>query len=161
MKKIVSTISKVRFQDCDPFSHLNNSRYLDYFINAREDQIMENYDLNIFDIAKKKGLGWVIGSNQIAYLKPALIMETIIIDSQLISITPRSLKVEMRMWNEKQTQLKSILWTNFIHFDLKTQKSITHSEEFSELFNDILLPVEQNSFDERWTYLSVNQVLAH
>ena len=29
----------VRFQDCDPFGHLNNARYIDYFLNARQDQI--------------------------------------------------------------------------------------------------------------------------
>ncbi len=25
----------IRFQDCDPFGHLNNARYIDYFVNAR------------------------------------------------------------------------------------------------------------------------------
>ena len=28
-----------RFSDCDPFGHLNNARYIDYFINAREDHL--------------------------------------------------------------------------------------------------------------------------
>ncbi len=25
----------IRFSDCDPFNHLNNARYIDYFINAQ------------------------------------------------------------------------------------------------------------------------------
>jgi thioesterase-3 len=153
MKKILTTTRKVRFQDCDPFNHLNNASYLDYFLNAREDQLMENYNLDIFGIATGQGLSWVVASNQIQYIKPAFTMETILIDSQLIAATSRSLLVEMRMWDEKQTLLKSVLWTNFIHFDLKTQKPAKHGEEFSKLFTDILLPVEQTTFEARRDYL--------
>ena len=36
---ILSSTAIIRFQDCDPYSHLNNGRYLDYFMNAREDQV--------------------------------------------------------------------------------------------------------------------------
>jgi len=36
--KILQSTYQVRFQDSDPFRHLNNARYLDYFVNAREDQ---------------------------------------------------------------------------------------------------------------------------
>jgi thioesterase III len=153
MKKILTTTRKVRFQDCDPFNHLNNSSYIDYFLNAREDQLIENYNFDIFDIAINQGLSWVVTSNQLQYIKPAFIMETIQIDSQLIAATSRSLLVEMRMWDEKQTHLKAVLWTNYFHFDLKTQKPAKHSEEFSKLFTDILLPVEQTIFEDRRNYL--------
>lgn len=37
--KELESIAVARFQDCDPFSHLNNARYIDYFLNAREDQL--------------------------------------------------------------------------------------------------------------------------
>ena len=37
----------IRFPDCDPFNHLNNSRYLDYFINAREDHLIKFHQFNI------------------------------------------------------------------------------------------------------------------
>jgi YbgC/YbaW family acyl-CoA thioester hydrolase len=153
MKKILTTTRKVRFQDCDPFNHLNNASYIDYFLNAREDQLMENYNLDIFGVATKQGLSWVVASNQIQYIKPAFTMETILIDSQLIAAGSRSLLVEMRMWDEKQTHLKAVLWSNFIHFDLKTQKSAKHGEEFSKLFTAILLPVEQTTFEDRRDYL--------
>ncbi|OCX54819.1 thioesterase [Mucilaginibacter sp. PPCGB 2223] len=153
MKKILTSVRKVRFQDCDPFNHLNNAKYIDYFINAREDQLLENYGLDIFEIANKQGLSWVVASNQICYLKPALTMESVLIESQLIVHSPKSLMVEMRMWDEQQTALKAILWTNFIHVDLKTQRPVNHSPEFSQLFADIVSPIEQSSFDERKMYL--------
>ena len=43
MKQLEKTIEskvKIRFPDCDPFNHLNNSKYIDYIINAREDHLL-------------------------------------------------------------------------------------------------------------------------
>ena len=63
MNKILESKTKVRFQDCDPFNHLNNAKYIDYLINAREDQLIEKFDLDIYKIAFTEGVGWVTGSN--------------------------------------------------------------------------------------------------
>ena len=46
-KKVLESKMKVRFHDCDPFNHLNNSRYIDYIVTARGDQLLENYNLDI------------------------------------------------------------------------------------------------------------------
>ncbi|HKP96885.1 MAG TPA: thioesterase family protein [Fibrobacteria bacterium] len=46
------SIVTVRFQDCDPFGHLNNARYIDYFTNAREDQLIRYYDFDIYKLGK-------------------------------------------------------------------------------------------------------------
>ena len=43
----------IRFSDCDPFNHLNNARYIDYFINAREDQLLANINFNIYIILRQ------------------------------------------------------------------------------------------------------------
>ncbi|WP_448699442.1 acyl-CoA thioesterase [Mucilaginibacter sp. AW1-3] len=153
MKKILTSVRKVRFQDCDPFNHLNNAKYIDYFINAREDQLLENYGLDIFEIARKQGLSWVVASNQICYLKPALTMERVLIDSQLIAHSAKSLMVEMRMWDEAGSTLKAILWTNFIHVDLKIQRPVNHSPEFNQLFADVILPIGEATFEERKMHL--------
>lgn len=149
MKQILETKTKVRFQDCDPFNHLNNAKYLDYFMNAREDQLLEHYSIDIFKIAKNEFKSWVVTSNQIAYLKPTFTMEIIVIESQLIEYTDKSLKVEMRMYNDDKTELKSLYWVNFVHFDLKIQRPTVHSEELMQLFETVITNVNTHNFDER------------
>jgi acyl-CoA thioester hydrolase len=149
MEKILSSPARIRFQDCDPFNHLNNSKYIDYFINAREDQVREEYDLDIFSLAAEKGISWVVSSHQIHYLKPATLMEKVIIETQLFGFTSKSLHVEMRMLDEGRTQLKAILWTQFIHISLKTQRPIDHSASLIELFENVLEPMTENSLSER------------
>ncbi|RZJ53969.1 MAG: acyl-CoA thioesterase [Flavobacterium sp.] len=150
MEKVLKTKRKIRFQDCDPFNHLNNSKYLEYFLNAREDQIAENYDLDIFEYMKKTGLSWVVASNQISYIKPAFTMETVIMESQLIQYTDNLLLVEMKMWNENETELKAILWIKFIHYNIQAKKTASHSEDLMSLFQSVVLPVEQPVFEKRF-----------
>lgn len=150
MEKILKTKRKVRFQDCDPFNHLNNSKYLEYFINVREDQIAEHYDLDIFKYMRNTGLSWVVASNQISYVKPAFTMETVLIESQLIQYTDNLLLVEMKMWNENETELKAILWIKFIHYDIQAKKTATHSNDLMHLFQSVVLPVDQPVFENRF-----------
>lgn len=140
----------IRFPDCDPFNHLNNARYIDYFINAREDHIMDNLNFNIYQYAAQQGFGWVVGKNQIAYLKPAFLMETVVIDSTLLKAGEREVLVEMKMWNERKDKLKAILWSNFVHINMKTQKPESHSGELMGIFKPFENPLPSPmSFEER------------
>ena len=149
LRNILESKTKVRFQDCDPFNHLNNAAYLNYFMNAREDQLIDNYGIDIYKMARKEGKSWVVGSNQIAYLKPAFLMEEIVIQSQLLQFGDSHLLVELRMLNTDKTEIKAIMWSTFVHFNLLEQKRETHSEEFMELFNNVVNPVTDSSFEQR------------
>lgn len=149
MKKTLESKTKIRFQDCDPFNHLNNAKYFDYFINQREDQVEEAYQLNIFRHLKQTGKCWVVGSNQIIYLKPAFLMEEIVIETQLIHFDEKSIRVEMKMFNADKTQLKSLLWIRFIYIDAKGQKSTSHPEDLMQLFQAVEVPQSVRTFEER------------
>ncbi len=151
---ILSSKTIIRFQDCDPYSHLNNGRYLDYFMNAREDQVWKAFDFNIYEYSRNTGLGWVVTQNQIAYVRPALLMEEVTIESQLTESKPKFIQVEMRMYDSER-KLKSLLWAQFIHIDIRKAKSIEHSPELQEIFDKVCLPLEEKDFNLRLRQLSV------
>lgn len=153
MEKILSSNYKVRFQDCDPFNHLNNASYINYFLNAREDHLLSYYNLDIFENLKTTGEAWIVGSNQICYLSPANLQETVMIETQLIAFHSKSVMIEMRMWDSDKSKLKSLLWTNFIYFNTHTQKATTHPTGYLNLLENILLPIEQVTFEERRNHL--------
>ena len=134
MEKFSESDLLVRFPDCDPFNHLNNSRYIDYFINAREDHLSKDHQFNIYAYAKETKLSWVVSQNQIAYLKPAVLMETVVIQTGILQMDEKQILVEMRMWDKEKTKLKALLWTRFVHFNFITQKSETHSPELMAKF---------------------------
>ncbi len=152
--KIPSSLMTIRFQDCDPFNHLNNGRYVDYFLNAREDQLLEHYQLDIYRIARETGLGWVVSTSQLAFLRPAFLMEKVLIETQLIRAGRKHVEVEMRMWDETKTTLKSFCWMGFVHFNIRTNKVEEHSAEYLSLFEKVVSPVEEITFDARLKSLS-------
>jgi acyl-CoA thioester hydrolase len=149
MEKILSSKAIIRFQDCDPFNHLNNASYLNYLNNAREDQLIKYYGIDIYEMAKTKGKSWVTGSNQIAYIRPAFLMEEVTIETQMLSYDDYSIKVEMRMWNLDKTKIKAIMWSNYVYFNLLTQKKEPHSEKLMNLYKSVVKPVESAYFEDR------------
>jgi len=150
---IPSSVMAIRFQDCDPFNHLNNGRYVDYFLNAREDHLLEHYGLDIYGIARERGRSWVVSTTQMAFLRPALLMEKVVVESQLIAFGPKHVQVEMRMWDTAKSALKSFCWMSFVHFDLRKGGSLEHGAEYMELFSKVLRPVAERVFEERLSAL--------
>jgi acyl-CoA thioester hydrolase len=151
MQKQPESKMRIQYQDCDPFNHLNNSKYIDYMMSARSEQILEHYGFNTSDLAYKERIGWVAVQNQITYFQPALWMEMVIIDTKIIHYSRSTLVVEAMMWNEDKTVLKAVLWTTLVHYDLKEQKSREHSAEHLQLFEQVLVPISEGglSFDVR------------
>jgi YbgC/YbaW family acyl-CoA thioester hydrolase len=152
----------VRFSDCDMYGHLNNIWYLKYFLDAREDHIASSYGLSLASFAKQ-GIGWVVNSNQISYLRPALVNENVVIRSGVIDFTPQELLVEMQMMDAKRAQLKAVMWSKFVHVGLKDGKRTTHSDELTALFAQLRLGgYRYDEFDRRVgdlkTELSSNQI---
>jgi YbgC/YbaW family acyl-CoA thioester hydrolase len=139
MQQQLESFYTVRFSDCDPFRHLNNARYIDYLLNAREDHLKEHYDMDLASFYKK-GVGWVVMQHEISYLRPANINEKICIRSGLLDIGAEHLLVEMLMLDEKASHLKAVLHTRFIPVSLTTGKKEPHGAEFMDFISDKLIP---------------------
>ena len=143
MEKILSTEYTIRFSDCDPFGHLNNARYIDYFLNAREDHLKKYYDFELVRYAHL-ALSWVVNSHEIIYVRPAAYNEQVVIRSSLLKATSSSVHVEMIMMNAGTTQVKALMWTKFTIVNLKTGKKANHPEEFMEFADP--LQMEEDLF---------------
>jgi len=128
----------IRFNDCDPLAHLNNSKYLDYFLNAREDHIRENYGIDLKEWASR-GLGFVVSRHEIQYVRPATYNEVVSIESSLIGYGDNYLEVEMLMYDKDQQVLKAILWSRFTHINSRTGKKENHNEEILEFARQVLV----------------------
>jgi acyl-CoA thioester hydrolase len=126
-----TSVYTVRFSDCDLFGHLNNARYIDYFLNAREDHLKHYHDLNLAEFYQNN-LAWVVGGHEIAYLRPALYNEVVTIQSTLLKAEAEYLLVETQMKNENQSHLKAIMRTRFVPINTKTGRKTPHELFFME-----------------------------
>ena len=151
LAKVLESTAVVRFQDCDPFGHLNNARYLDYFMNARQDQLQEFYDFDILAVGRQQGKNWVVSKSSIAYLAPAMMGEGVRIQTKLIHASQRRLVVEGIMLDAGGQQLKAVAWVEFMFVDLRNSRSASHPDEFMQLFNQVAVGdiYNRGHFDER------------
>ncbi|HLZ87802.1 MAG TPA: acyl-CoA thioesterase [Puia sp.] len=137
MEKMPVSSYIVRFNDCDPLGHLNNARYIDYFLNAREDHLREQYGIDLREWASR-GIVFVVSHHDIRYLRPVTYNERVDIQSALIAWGESWLLVEMLMFDAAR-QLKAIMWTRFARIDPRTGKRAAHPEELLEWAKETLV----------------------
>ena len=125
------SVYKIRFSDCDLFGHLNNARYIDYFMNAREDHLKEAYNFKLTEYYEK-GISWVVTGHEIVYLRSAIYDELVTIESSLLLAEQDGLYVELVMTDEAKSHLKAVMRTKFTPINPKTGKRETHTAEFIE-----------------------------
>lgn len=139
-----SSVYKIRFSDCDLFGHLNNARYIDYFMNAREDHLKDAYNLTLTEYYQK-GISWVVTGHEIAYLRSAVYDELVNIESTLLSAETDGLHVELVMADEAKTHIKAVMRTKFTPINPKTGKREIHSDEFMSWAKSIENPTAGNT----------------
>ena len=151
LKKELESTAFITFSDCDPFRHLNNARYIDYFLAAREQQLLADYHFSLAEWGAR-GKGWFVTQNQVAYIKPARYAETVIVISRILEFTDHDLLLEMIMWDKMKTNIKAIFWSRFSHIDLAEGKKLQHDEELKKLFTSVCYSeegIELKSFERR------------
>ena len=126
-----NSVYKIRFSDCDLFGHLNNARYIDYFLNAREDHLKDAYNFTLAEYYQK-GISWVVTGHEIAYLRSAVYDEMVVIESCLLVAEPDGLYVELIMTDEAKSHLKAVMRTKFTPINPKTGKRELHTAEFMD-----------------------------
>ena len=153
MEKEISSIVKVRFSDCDPIGHLNNVKYIEYMMNAREDHVESFYGFTYEDYIKETGCTWIAIQNEIAYLQEIRANKKVKITSKTIDITDRISKVEILMKSEDEKIIHSVLWLTVIYFNMKTRKSEPLTGEIKERFEKFLVSLDQKDFQSRVNFI--------
>lgn len=154
MEKEFSSIVKIRFADCDPIGHLNNVKYLEYMLNAREDHVEQNYGFTYEQYAQGTGCTWVTIQNEIAYLKEVRYNSNVIITSKTIFVDDLTTVVELLMKDEKDT-IHAVFWLTVMYFNLKIRKAEKMPEETLRNFEHFLIEIEQKTFKERINHFRI------
>ena len=118
--------------------HLNNARYLDYFLNAREDQVAEHYDLNMGELARQQQAAWVVTKHHINYLKPA---------RQGNTVKRRGLA-----FSADGHRLLALLWSELTFVQLPAGTRLDHSDALMDMLDELDVPTidyDPDGFDER------------
>lgn len=159
MSEEISVTTKIRFSDCDPLGHLNNVRYLDYMLNAREDHVEKFYGFTYEQYTKETGCTWVTIQNEISYLKEVRYNTMVTITSKTIDIQDRTAKVEILMKSVDEKTIYAVLWISVIYFNVKTRKSERQPEDIKNLFKKYAVDLDQKNFESRSKFLRTQNAI--
>jgi len=97
---------QVRPDDIDMNQHVHASRYFDYVLAARYDQMARCYKMPMEEFIKL-GFGWFVRVMQIEYKRPLGIGESFIVRTWVEEITRDSVKVEFEIVKKGNGKLAS------------------------------------------------------
>ncbi|WP_313598554.1 acyl-CoA thioesterase [Epilithonimonas vandammei] len=151
MEKEFSSTVKIRFADCDPIGHLNNVKYLEYMLNAREDHVEQNYGFTYEQYARETGCTWVTIQNEIAYLKEVKYNSKVTITSKTIFVDDLTAVVELLMMDDKGV-VHAVFWLTVIYFNMKARKAEKMPEKTLNQFDHFLVDIDHKTFKERVSF---------
>src|SRR6476469_8847296 len=94
------TQHKVRPDDIDMFNHVHNSKYFDYVLAARYEQMETFYKMPMEEFLKL-GYGWVVKTVQINYKRPLGLGDEFSVETGIISINNKGCRVNFTITIKK------------------------------------------------------------
>jgi YbgC/YbaW family acyl-CoA thioester hydrolase len=138
----------VRFRDCDPFGHLYTASYIEYLHEALEDHMKLHYGLDIYAHAALSGRGWYVTRNQVAYLAPAKLNETVRIRMRMLRFDENMAQLEGLMFDTAKRHLKAFAWFHFRFVDIRRGRPARISEDLKAIFQRMLFKEADAELDQ-------------
>jgi acyl-CoA thioester hydrolase/thioesterase-3 len=99
------TQMQVRPDDIDLFQHVHSSRYMDYVLAARYEQMARCYGMSWEDFIKR-GLGWYLTATTMNFLRPLGLGDRFIVRTWIEEFLADDAGVRVRFEIEKQETSK-------------------------------------------------------
>ena len=123
-KQIYETEMQVRPDDIDMFQHVHSSRYMDYVLAARFDQMGKFYKMPMSEFLEH-GFGWVINTSTIQYKRPLKLGDTFIVKTNLVEMEKTGCIVKFSIINKLTGKLSCDGEFHYTMINLKTARAET------------------------------------
>ena len=112
----------VRPDDIDMFNHVHNSKYLDYVLAARYEQMEKCYGMS-WERFEEMGFGWVVVKVTIAFKRALKMGDQMIIRTGILEMNDKGSSVQFEILNKKTKKVASDGIFDYAMIDLKTQRA--------------------------------------
>ncbi len=122
---------QIRFNDIDIAGHVNNAVHLYYYDYGRMMYFNEIFKDNI----KWTETGFVLANININYENPIFLDEKIFVNTKIVEIGNKSLKMIQQITNDKK-QLKSSNTSIMVGYNYQTKESLVINDDLHKMIND-------------------------
>lgn len=119
---------RVRPDDIDMFNHVHNSRYFDYVLAARYDQMERCYGLGM-DKFLDRGFGWLVRTVYMDYKRPLKMSEYFVVKTGIETIDEKKCRVNFEITSKATNKICCDGWFEFVMIDLKTGRGVLIPED--------------------------------
>jgi thioesterase-3 len=130
---IFETTLKVRPDDIDMFNHVHNSKYFDYVLAARYEQMDLFYKMPMEDFLRS-GYGWVVRTAYVDFKRPMILGDMVKVRTGILTINEKGCRVQFEMETVRTGKIAADGWFDYVMIDIKTGKGCKVSDEMIEAY---------------------------
>lgn len=119
---------RVRPDDIDMYNHVHNSKYFDYVLAARYDQMERCYGLGM-DKFLDRGFGWLVRKVYMDYKRSLKMSEYFTVKTGIETIDEKKCRVHFEIISKATNKICCDGWFDFVMIDLKTGKGVPIPED--------------------------------
>ena len=125
---------KVRPDDIDMFNHVHNSKYFDYVLAARYEQMDLFYKMPMESFLEG-GFGWVVRTAHVDFKRPMILGDTAIIRTGILTINDKGCRVQFEIAIKRNKKIASDGWFDYVMIDINSGKGMKVTEEMIKTYS--------------------------
>jgi len=129
-----TTEFKVRPDDIDMFNHVHNSKYFDYVLAARYEQMEQYYGMPMEQFLEQ-GYGWVVKTAYVDYKRPLGLGDFFFVETGIVELQDRGCKVEFTITNKKTNKICCDGWFDYVLINTETGRSMKVTEDMIKKYS--------------------------
>jgi acyl-CoA thioester hydrolase/thioesterase-3 len=118
----------IRPDDIDMNNHVHNSKYLDYVLAARYDQMIKDYKFSMDDF-HKSGYNWVVSISYIEYKRALKLTDRIVVKTQFDSYAGAQCKVNFRVEIKEKNKISAEGYIIYTMISVKSGRPVRIPDE--------------------------------
>lgn len=131
---IFETELTVRPDDIDMFQHVHNSKYFDYVLAARYEQMEKFYKMPMEDFLKS-GYGWVVRTAMVDFKRALILGDVVKIRTGILTINAKGCRVQFEIELIRTGKIVSDGYFDYVLIDTKTGRGAKVSEEMIHAYS--------------------------
>ncbi|MCK9410336.1 MAG: acyl-CoA thioesterase [Bacteroidetes bacterium] len=124
----------VRPDDIDMNNHVHYSRYLDYVLAARYEQMARDYKMSMEEFVQR-GLGWVVSACSVHFKRSLAIGDTAIVKTHIVEIGTTSAKVGFEIIRKSTNKLSADGYFEYTLVNLETGRAAQITDEIIQRYS--------------------------
>jgi acyl-CoA thioester hydrolase/thioesterase-3 len=124
----------VRPDDIDVNAHVHNSRYLDYVLMARYDQMARCYGMSMEEFLKL-GYSWVNSATYIEYKRPLVMGDVAIVRTRVGEMREKGVRVEFEILRRATGKIVADGWQDYVMVSVANGRAIPIPEQIRTIYS--------------------------